>query len=1314
MPGLRQATPRSTSGISAYVPRTLVRQVGVAHRVPSVWAEELHGTVAHCDISGFTPMSEQLAKIGKEGAEVIAGVLNGFFERMLDIAMSWGGDCLKFGGDAMLLYFGGVDHAANAVSAGIEMQDAMRDFRRVKAAGHEYPLRMRIGTHSGPFLTASVGPSHKLLHYFVTGATLNRAAIAEAEGEPGRVVVTAEVAKMLAGRARLTRAKHPKLLRVVSIDSMERPVNSSITPRTDDPTMRRYVHPALTPAREAAQRSTFAAEHRRASTVFINLMGLSDLLAETGRDSALHELNQYMTNVIGLLEKHHGFLIGTDAAEDGDKIIAAFGAPVAIERAEEHAVRFAAELDRAHRDSTSVLQHRIGINTGFVFAGEVGGSSRREYTAIGDAVNLSARLMANAKVGETLVSHSTLEKVSGVRCGRSRVLAVKGKAKPVRAAALKGIDELPADIDEAAPDLVGRERELALILRKARGAARGRGRWLFIRGEPGIGKSALTAALASKLRNEGWKTVAAYCQAHTAGTPFVPWGFVLRKLIGIRTDDEPAAASEKVGEIIRKLSPRNERFAPLICDLMGLPAEHSPFLRSLDIESRQHGRSALVGALLSAASEEAPLLVLFEDVHWADEPSLDLLGKVIAQLGRHILVVATSRHEHPAQFAGPLPAADLKLEPLLPAEARRLAARSSTLPDESLDLLIEKAAGNPLFIRELTRSGPTDDAELPDNINDLILARLDSLPPSERAVLRLASVIGPSFAPGDLQAFQSHIPGRRSLSEYLGNLLGAEFLRPVSSGEPALAFMHVLAQVATYETLPFAERRLLHGHYADHLEKANVGRLDGASELLLHHSQRAGDDRRVAVYAALSGDRAAGMFVNREALNYYNLSIEALTRVGGTSADRSLLFERIGDCLEASGNHKEAAQAFVRALDEHRSAPSSRPSIVPWRSESRIREADLSRKAGVSCERASDYDAALRWLDLAAQALPPRAARLRAQVFAGRSVSLFRTGDYAGGVRWGKRAVESARRANDDEGLAYAHSMLANSYIEQGLLKKAVLHLRPAIDLYEDIEAVRGVAVANNNLGSCYQLLGDMVSALNHYRAALNAYERLGDQTGSAITNNNIGEVLLVLGRNDEAVAQLELVTRAHQSGGDVAAVAGLACVNLGRCYLLKGDLAASERELRRGMRLLRQLGAEGLLTEARIQLGELRLAQGNPTVARSHASRSLERARALEARILEIRSMRLLGAAYAALGRHASAITMVRESIGLARKIGADHEEARSAVVLGSLARHFGELARLGAKRALGRAISTLRRIGAETELCEAHEIMSGLNSAS
>jgi tetratricopeptide (TPR) repeat protein len=458
----------------------------------------------------------------------------------------------------------------------------------------------------------------------------------------------------------------------------------------------------------------------------------------------------------------------------------------------------------------------------------------------------------------------------------------------------------------------------------------------------------------------------------------------------------------------------------------------------------------------------------------------------------------------------------------------------------------------------------------------------------------------------------------------------------------------------------------------------------------------------------MSGDRAAVVFANQSAIDYYHKSLKAISALRRPAApDQSLLLERIGDCQETLGHHKPASETYASALETWRQHPSRGLRVIEGGRLDVGREAALCRKIGVSLERECDFDAALEWLDRAVRSVPLRRPKLAAQVSAAKCVSLFRKGLHEEGVEWGLKALRFALRSRDLREVAYARNMLATCFMERGDLRRAVRHLRQAVGLYHELGDFLGQASANNNLGMCYHLQGTLDAALYHYQVAVHTDERVGDEVDAAIVQANIGEVLLALGRIPEAVENLSAVVRVHQQGGGLAAVAGLSHINLSRCQLVMGDLDASERHLRRAKRLLSEVGAEALLLEAELQQSELRLAQGRTAAAAASARQSLVRIRALHAQLLESRGERILGEALAAGSRPERAEEHLRASMLLARKVGAAHEEARSAI---AMARH---LLRSGAPRSrasayVRRAEKIFRRMGAELELREAERLWS------
>lgn len=1276
--------------VPAYLPHTLLEHWRQHPAQPPVWAEWLNGSLMHCDISGFTGMSESLAQLGKEGGELMAGVLNQFFERMLGIADGYGGEQMKFGGDAMLLFFSGEQHLPRAAACGLAMQTAMREFRRVTAGGQEHGLRMRAGIHAGRFFSASVG-NPDTLHYLLAGTDVNRTAAIEAAARPGQVAATQEAASLLCN-GRATRSPEG----VFTIRSVEEPA-SELREASRKPlplhVLGRYLMPPLREGRMPG----IQGEHRRVTSLFIHLLGTSELLEKRPHTEVLRRIDAYVNILLSALERHGGFLAGSDIASDGDKLIALFGAPVLNERQEESALRCALAIDQDVQSSGLKLRHRMGINSGQVFAGEIGSHQRREYTVIGDSVNLAARLMAAAHPGEILVSALASERAGpAFELARMRPIRVKGKTAPVRLHRLRGVrDEQHTPESAYTVPMYGRDEEMKGLLRLATATEKGTAKWAFVWGEPGIGKSRLVAALAAQLQEIGWRDIRLSSYAYASSVPFGIWRGLLRDLLGIDVAGDPRSQWESAQSAITRFAPQHAAFAPLIAEILSLPApEAESSMASIEPGLRRRHLAAMLAQIISRSNQRCPVLLAAEDVHWADAPSLELLGELVRSQHDQIMVCVTSRSGQPPEPLGDVePDLSLHLTDLPPEAARQLLSSIGELAGHLVEAVLDRGHGNPLFLHEISRADAPRGSELPETVNDIIMARLDRLVPDEKSVLTVASVIGPSFDLEILEALVGdHLPSRR-VRQALAGLTREELTRPLA--RDLHAFAHVLTQEVAYETVPYRQRRILHRRIIDIFERRHADRLESVCELLLHHSERAADYGRAVLFGAMSGDRAMAVFANSEALRYYGRALEQLgaaRRVSG--ADRSLLLERIGDCLERIGRHREAVETLSQSLDAWRRSRRRRPLLVPWSAE-RGREAVISRKIGVSCERSADYDASLRWLDEAMALAPKRPSHIRAEICAALSVSLFRKGMYGDAVRWGRSALGMARRSGDRRQLAYAHNMLAASYMEQGALRRAIRHRRKAVQLYHELRDYPGQAAANNNLGACYQLLGILDGALYHYEVALGADERSGDAVDAAVVHNNIGEVLLALGRVNEAITHLDEVISEQLHNPDLTDVAGLAEVNLSRCQMSLGDLRAAASHLRRGLRLLQQVGAEGILTEARLQRAELFLAQGRFEAARRIAGKALAQARTLDARLYEARAHRLIGEALGLLGRRNAARQQLRAAITLARAIGAEYEEACGYLAVARIALHAGG-SRAEARRALTRATAMASRMGA------------------
>ena len=246
-------------------------------------------------------------------------------------------------------------------------------------------------------------------------------------------------------------------------------------------------------------------EHRNVTVVFVNVLGVDDLLSADGPDALVDEVQRYLEPVVRLVRENHGYLVSNDIYTNGFKLIVGFGVPTAHEHDAENAFRFAATLRDKIDDLDLKLTHRIGVNGGFVFTGDVGPAYRRQYTVMGDAVNLSARLMGAAEPGQVIVSARTAEAAG--ECFLVRGLApvrVKGKEHPVEIAALEGQCEPPRSETSAQTGFFGREHELAVLNQARKDVEHGEGRAVVIRGEAGMGKSRLIAEFERAPADSGW------------------------------------------------------------------------------------------------------------------------------------------------------------------------------------------------------------------------------------------------------------------------------------------------------------------------------------------------------------------------------------------------------------------------------------------------------------------------------------------------------------------------------------------------------------------------------------------------------------------------------------------------------------------------------------------------------------------------------------------------------------------------------------------------------------------------------------------
>jgi len=1337
------------STVAPYLPSILLDTIHRHPDRPLPWHDSVEGSLVLADISGFTRMSERLAEVGKEGAEWLTNIINQYFHSMLDVARDHGGDNIKFGGDALLILFRGDNHAYRAVAAALSIRRATRKLTTFRVGPHRVRLSMTLGVHSGVFWSAAAGLLKRRMQYFILGQDASRVAETESAASENEVLITKATLNMLGGLCRTEPRGDVYRVLHLSKRAVARPLTEEeLTPSSYlSQELLAYLPPPIAQVlRSGGQAKAIEGEHRKVSIVFINLTGINELLAEYGPAALLDELQGYLSTVVRLVDQHGGFLVGNDIYTLGLKLILIFGAPVAHEHDSANALRLALELNRELPQLNLHLSHRIGINSGFVFAGDVGPPYRKQYTVMGDAVNLAARLMSSASHNQILLSRQV-----AFEAGPSFVIQelppipVKGKKEPIPICALEAEHAVvPTKVARQAGALFGREAEVELFQRLCHEAEGGSGGTVVISGNAGVGKSRLCLEFQGHLDTRGWTVYHGACYSHTAGKPFTPWVHILNSFFNINSTDTNEVRTEKVLAITKQLRPSLLEITPLLNSLLELSIPQSDVVRSLDDETRRRRLFELITGLLKAAATDSPIVIIIEDLHWADPSSLQLVNHMGMSLqSSRFLMCLTHRPEKEMQLNLP-PASTVTFSlSELPQDASLQLVKTvldqPQLPDDIAKAILSKARGNPLFLEEVARtmrqSGAIDQLlsvpafrlaeemeslEIPDRIQALIMTRIDTLKATTKEVIRAAAVIGNTFDLPTLRVLLDIGPEDVHLGNQLQELIQLDLANREDAQGLTYRFKHALIKEVAYDSLLFARRRELHHRVASYLETAHRGQLEPLYEVLMHHYSQSQDNPKTRVYALKAAGKARQVFAHEEAIEYYHRGLATIEEKGVQGASqRSYFSECIGDCYEVSGHHEEAARTFLQALRQWRGAirrspvPPRIPLDLAEELPTKEREAVLCHKMAVSYERNSDYDSSLKWLESALQVLPPRHPRQAAKIMATKCYALYRKGLHEDAIYWGRLGLSLSRRSGDRNNLAYTYNAIASSYLETGNIKKAIRYRLLALRLYEELKDLAGQAHSNNNLGVCYQFL-DQEKAFQHYKASLAYFERVGHFGNTAICHNNVGEVLLTMGYDDEAIGELQKAVEPYENNDSPPFIFGLALVNLSRAYQRKHDYGMAFECVRRGIQHLKKIGARTILTEATLQEAEIQLDSGDHKAASRTCQNSLKEAIEMGGTLLQAHGLRLMGRIYCEMQDYTQAEANLRESIALARRAGGSYEEGLSLLCLAKLysRRMEDKSSRRRCQAALRRAATIFRRVGAEADLKQVLQVQNTLAS--
>jgi predicted ATPase/class 3 adenylate cyclase len=1000
-----------------------------------------------------------------------------------------------------------------------------------------------------------------------------------------------------------------------------------------------------------------AGQRRYVTVLFADISGFTAMAEHMDSEDLYVMVQQYIHVLSHNVYKYEGVVDKIT----GDGLMAIFGAPISHENNAERGVRAALDMQRElfqlsrdlKREQGIDLNVRIGLHSGWVVVGGIGASDLvLNYTAIGDTVNLAHRIEEAAPPGAILISEAVYKQVRALMdCQQITALFPKGIDHPVTAYRVMGLKPRPGSVrgvEGLYAPMIGRDQELARLKRCAKDLIEnGRSQFVLITGEAGMGKSRLTNEFKASLDQSWVRLIEGQSLAYRRVSYWLIRD-ILHSYLGAPSTLAPHQVQDRLKRTLYQLmGTYAEDALPYLENLMGLPhSDPQAGERLLHMDAGQLRQQTFLTLrdLFLLEAQNRPLMIILEDLHWADEASLDLLNFLLEILRQApVFILAISRYVQPGALErmvnwGRQNLAErfqhLQLQSLSQDQSRQLLnllLSIPNLPEKLRDQILNRSAGVPFYLEEILRmlidqgvirsvngrwavmpGSEMASLGVPDTLQELILARFDRLEPIHRHALQVASVVGKDF---DLSLLREALPADEAvmLQTTIAALVEREFIMPQADARgAAYTFRHILMSDAIYSTMLRKERSALHGRVAQAIERMWANRLDEQVELLANHYRWSPYLDRALHYLILAGQKASRNHVNLQARQHFEAALELLHKVEHTPYQAYQVHLGLGDALLFSGDYPEAHHHYELGLQ----------ALLEDQGGRQVEISLLQRRIARIYERQGEYERALEHLSRAQQVL-----------------------DATGG----EYPDELAQVWND----------IAWIQIQLGNLSEAQTLLHKALQLGERSDAYDVVASIHNRLGGVAYNQGEWELAADHLRKSIAIREATRDVVNLATSLNNLALLEIEMGQYDSALANLtrshELKTRLGQAEG-----VAMALNNLGWLRILRGELVEAKQALKQAQELARQIGYSSLYRQVLGNFGELHLCAEDWEQASSALS---EVARILE----ELGASDQLIVVYSQSGEAALGMGDIKAALSFAEKarqlVEATSEESKSRI---------------------------------------------------
>jgi len=943
-------------------------------------------------------------------------------------------------------------------------------------------------------------------------------------------------------------------------------------------------------------RQSMEGERKLVTVLFADVAGYTTMSEKLDPE----EVHQIMEGCFQILMDEIHRYEGTIDKFTGDGVMALFGAPLAHEDHAQRACYAALAIQKAletygqkvEKDCKIPFKMRIGLNSGPVIVGSVGKDLKMDYTAVGDTVNLASRMQTMAEPGRILVSADVHKMARDFFNFKARgKMAVKGKEEAVEAYELLEPTEVASRIEASVlrglTRFVGREKEMATLRDAFDKAKSGTGQVVCIVGEAGVGKSRLLLELKRTIGQEEYTYLEGQCLHYGSSMPYLPLLDILRSCFGLKEGEREFLVRKRLEEKTSAIDPKLKSILPPLQELLSLKVEDEAYLK-LEPQKKREKIFEAIRDLLAMDSQKKPLLVAIDDFQWTDRTSEEFLTYFIGHLpNSRVLLLLLYRPEYTHQWASKSCYSQIRVDELhtkSSADLVRAMLEEGEVAPELRELILNRAAGNPLFMEEFTHtllengsiqkkdhqyvlSRKPSEIHVPDTIQGIIAARMDRLDENLKRIMQVASVIGRDFAYRILQTITGM---QEELKGHLVNLQGLEFIYEKSLyPELEYVFKHALTQEVAYNSLLLKRRKQIHERIGKAIEELYPDRLEEFCEALAHHYSAAENWEKAFQYLRLSAEKAHRSYSTHEAFRYYCEALSALGRLPDTDENKRTrvdiaqpmasvmvalnvpegsigileeaqkaaerlgdrpasvrLYSIIGQFNQYAGNVLEGLRFTQKAFDE-----AERIGDESTLLQTAVSLCNACLQSGEAVKLADVAKRALALLDkreATSTSLVPGWDRYVLLLYdLGWAEALL--GDFDEGERQCQKAVSFAARIRNQYSLAGAHVLSGGISVYRGKPERLLYHAQEAMKLSEDAQIVifNGIGWMLEGFGRYYQ--GDFVAARGCAERATSLMREHGVAIALSPTHLLSAMVSQALGNLPEARSSLEDAVKVAQ-----------------------------------------------------------------------------------------------------------------------------------------------------------------------------------------